>query len=480
LSVTWRGASNEELRASQNALLPSRPPSAEATAEEDLSRFRIDVYGAKRPGSVRMSLLSIEPSTGRVRDRIHLRSADLAVRGKTVHAPWLVLVADEEDRRSPRLRGRALRAALGDWIEARIRVGGRRARKWFIRVGRPSHESGPSAIRPVRLDFVVLRETPDGPPLIGQDSQGIEEVIAHQIQVAGEVFAQCAVQVLASGNTQVQVADPPSSGLIAVGERFGLPSEGGVVRLMVDGESLGPWKVGSEYAPAQTARLLGHYIEDAGFRVERVENRKISSFTHPTADLVVTRADGSPAEVTAWPGEPLSTDPMQSLEIGAVDLSDGIDAYDDSTAHTGTLEERTLVRILEDGDPRTIDVFIINRFDTPARQGESFLRSGSVTDSGAVVLDLSALARARQSYTLSHELGHVLLDDLGHPDARGEDNPFLLMHSRSSSAIDGPKRISAAECQKIRNNIEEHYFDQHAADKRPLAKTPPAFVPWRR
>jgi hypothetical protein len=67
-----------------------------------------------------------------------------------------------------------------------------------------------------------------------------------------------------------------------------------------------------------------------------------------------------------------------------------------------------------------------------------------------VILDLPALARARQSYTLAHEVAHLLLDDLGHPDDAGDLRPSLLMSSFASSAVDGPKRLTAADCEAMR------------------------------
>lgn len=455
ISLVWQRPGADRLVASRHALITSRPPFPGAGADEDLSRFRVEVDGTARPRSVRLSLVSIDPSAERVRDRLDLGTGDLEVGAGAVRSPWLVLAADDDDRTSPRLSGRALKAGLGDWIEARVRVGGRRAKRWSIRVGRPSFESGPLAIREVRLSIVVLRTAPGGDPLVGGDLAGAGEVMAFQARVAGEIFSQCAVAVPVDRNAPVRLADPPGPCLIAVGERFGMFSKGGVVRLMVDGERLGPWKIGSEYTPSQTTRLLGRYLEEAGFAIDRYENARISSFVNATSDLLVRRKDGSPARVEPWPGEPLTTDPAQSMDIGAVILEDGIDAYDDMTALSGTLEERTLVRALSDNDPGTIDVIVVNRFAGGGRQGESFIPSGTVVEGGAVIVDLNALARARQSYTLSHELGHVLLDDLGHPDSRGEDEPFWLMHSRSSSLLDGPKRITEAECRTIRASIEK-------------------------
>ncbi|MCP4606705.1 MAG: hypothetical protein GY847_40390 [Proteobacteria bacterium] len=447
LHVEWLDSSEEILKNSKDALAFTRSPLPGTNTPLDASRFCIRVTGGPVGPSIRIGLVSVDPTTDLVRDRLELRSLKPDGMGG-LRTPWLVLVADMDDRSAPELAGRALRARLGDRIEARVRVGGAKGVIWAMPVGRPSWESGPLSRRRLNVHVTVLRQFPGGPPLVGGDDAGVAKVVAHQLEVINEIFAQCAIETALSEATVV--ADPPGPCLLSVGEQFGLPSQGGEVRIVIDGKRLGPWKVGAGYTPLETARLLSHYINKAGFLTEVSANQKLASLAFATADIVVRRLDRSLAVIKPWPDEPISTDPRQSLDIGLVNTADGIEAYDDNSAPSGTLEERTLIKALTDQDKGTLDIFVINSFSRADKQGESFIRASNSSLKDTVLVDLKALARARQSYTLSHEVGHVLLNDLGHPNTRGDDRTWLLMHSNSSSKVNGPKRLTAKDCKRIR------------------------------
>ena len=61
--------------------------------------------------------------------------------------------------------------------------------------------------------------------------------------------------------------------------------------------------------------------------------------------------------------------------------------------------------------------------------------------------DLVLLAPIRSSFALSHELGHVLLDDPGHPDDFGADTPTRLMDADAANgSAYGPRRLLVSEC----------------------------------
>jgi hypothetical protein len=248
------------------------------------------------------------------------------------------------------------------------------------------------------------------------------------------------------------VADPPGPCLLSVGGRSGLPSAGGDVRLVVDGERHGPFRVGVGYTPVETARLLARELTAAGFTVDLSVNARALNAAFPTADIVVRRQDRSLVDLGVWNDEPLTTDPSQPLSIGEVRLDDGLEPFGPNDFAVGTVEERTLVKALGSGNPRLVEVFVVSHFTGLRKQGESFVSSNGSSLKNVAIVDWRALGRARQAYTLAHEIGHVLLDDLGHPDARGDNRPFLLMHSRSSSAVGGPMRITADQCETMRRN----------------------------
>jgi hypothetical protein len=116
----------------------------------------------------------------------------------------------------------------------------------------------------------------------------------------------------------------------------------------------------------------------------------------------------------------------------------------------GTLEERTLLKGLDDDDPRTIEVVVVPFFAGGGRIGESFIASDLSSVRNVVLLDRAGVRATRSSLTLAHELGHVLLDMPGHPDDYGVDTPTQLMDSDASDASPyGPRRLTVEECARM-------------------------------
>jgi hypothetical protein len=397
--------------------------------------------------SLSASLVSRDPATGRIRDA--LEDVPLSLAGDdSWETPWITAVADAEDRDASWLAGTAIVARLGDVVELRCRVGAGRAQTTRRTVGSAFGRAGSLSILTLAVRPIVLRARRGGPPSIGGDDDGAAKVVLDQLEVAGAVLAQCGVALRAE--RLVEIADPPGPCLIRVGGRYGLPAAGGEIRLAVDGRELGAVRVEHGATPEATARRVAEALAAAGFRAEIELDARTGREALPTADVVVRRADGSPARVTSvGDGAAPSTDPRQPLEIGEVDLSDGLDAYAADDAGLGTLEERALIRALG-GGPRGLDVFFVDRLVDDTKQGESFLPESSVGP--AVIVDARGVARARQAYALAHEIAHVLLGDLGHPDDAGDDRTWLLMSSRSASARLGPKRLTDEECARIRAN----------------------------
>jgi hypothetical protein len=449
LEVFWIGAADGEALAVDGALRVFAPVTALGSADRDDARFRIAIESTRRRPSARLTLVSVNPANGRVRDR--LRDVELVPgpRGRLI-SPWLVLVSSAEDRAAPHLLRHALKVALGDRVEARARLGAARAVLSSMSVGMPPGGESPQSIRRLALRVTVLRTEPGGSPIVGGGESGARDVVRHQVSVLNEVFAPCAITAGRPEDVEVVVADPPGPCMLSVGGRSGLPSAGGQVRLTADGRRYGPWKVGVGYTPVETARALSRELEAVGFAVELSVNARGANAAFGTADLIVRRRDGELAELGGWPDRPLSTDRRQSLVIGAVRLDDGLEPYGPNDLVAGTLEERTLVKALASGNPRVAEVFVVSRFTGSRKQGESFVASNRSALQSAAIVDWRALARARQAYTMAHELGHLLLDDLGHPDGRGDPRTFLLMHSRSSSAVGGPRRLTPEQCAAMR------------------------------
>jgi hypothetical protein len=198
------------------------------------------------------------------------------------------------------------------------------------------------------------------------------------------------------------------------------------------------------------ASELARAVEKAGLVAVVSPNARIGAGLAPSVDVSVRRKDGTLVAVDTAPGVPLSTDPTLSVRIGSVDLSDGLQHFTDMDAMAGTLEERTLLKALDDGDPKTIEVVVVPLFAGGGRFGESFIGSDLSSVRNVVLLDRAGIRARKSSLTLAHELGHVLMDMPGHPDDYGVDTPTLLMDSDAADASPfGPRRITLDECARV-------------------------------
>jgi hypothetical protein len=170
-----------------------------------------------------------------------------------------------------------------------------------------------------------------------------------------------------------------------------------------------------------------------------------------SVDLSVKRLNGTLASIDAARRDaPLTTDATLSVRIGSVDPADGIEHFGDMDSMAGTLEERTLVKALDDGDPTTVELVVVPYFAGSGRIGESFITGDSPSMRNVVLLDRGGIRARRSSFTLAHELGHVLLEAPGHPDDYAIDTPTLLMDSDASdSSPFGPRRLTVAECVRV-------------------------------
>jgi hypothetical protein len=195
---------------------------------------------------------------------------------------------------------------------------------------------------------------------------------------------------------------------------------------------------------------LARIADHAGLTAVVSPNARIGPGLAPSVDVSLRRKDGTLIAVEPAPGFPVSTDATLSVRIGSVDLSDGLQHFTDMDAMAGTLEERTLLKAIDDGDPATIEVVVVPLFAGGGRIGESFIGSDLSSVRNVVLLDRAGIRARKSSLTLAHELGHVLMDLPGHPDDYGVDTPTLLMDSDAADASPfGPRRISVDECARV-------------------------------
>jgi hypothetical protein len=357
----------------------------------------------------------------------------------------LRLVADDVDRNHPLAIGRSVKAQLGGAIV--FQAHGRKAQ--MVRVlGPRSTPAGPIARLRATLRPFVLRVAPGGAPAIGGTEAGAVESLRSELSAASLVWAQCGVAFGDARQLEVRVVDPPPSHLVSIGDDLGLPATGGEIHLRAEGRSITLVTTAGE-SPDHVADALVRAVDRAGLVGVISPNASIGPAAGASVDVSVRRRDGALVGVDTVPGEPLSTDRTLTVRIGSVDLSDGIEHFTDMDAVAGTLEERTLLKAIDDGDPSTIEVVVVPLFAGGGRIGESFIGSDLSSVRNVVVLDRAGIRARKSSLTLAHELGHVLMDLPGHPDDYGVDTPTLLMDSDAADASPfGPRRLPIEQCTR--------------------------------
>ena len=371
--------------------------------------------------------------------------------GMPLRSSYVRLVADEVDGRARGAESRTLRVALRDHVRVRYQSGDRTIER-ALRVGLGGDKEHPDSARRARVVVHILRVGPEGQPVIGQDDSSALSVMRQQLTAANEIWLQCNLSFGEPTEVAMEIVQPPGATMLAIANEDGLPARGGgEVRFRVDGQSIPALPTRAGASPLATGQSIAEAVRKLGFFAKVSENLPTRAGAGPSTDVLIRRKDGSPVSVTPEEGVPLSSDRRQTLQIGSVDLGDGLQEFDNTTAQVGTLEERTLLKALSDDDPQSIDIFVVNQFTAATRQGEAFIADppGPITNS--VVIDRNGLRHAPLAWTLAHELGHVLMNDPLHPDNVGPDRPWLLMDADSGrGTVDGPKRLRASDCQRMR------------------------------
>ncbi len=365
--------------------------------------------------------------------------------GRCFSTAPLRLVVDDVDRSHPLARGRALRAEVGGALV--VRSGGR---KQVLRVKGPRKSAiGPIGRYRAKIRPIVLRLGAGGAPAIGGNDAGAVQMMRSELAVSSSIWGQCGVSFGDTSKLDVLVVDPPPPWLLAFGDDVGLPASSGAVTFRVDGKPV-TFTTTARATPEDVAQVAARAIEKLGFSVVVSPNYRIAPGAFPSTDLLVRRKDGKPATIELAPGVALSTDPTLSVRIGTVDLGDGLQHFGDMDSMSGTLEERTLAKWVEDGDDTTVEVMVVPNFAGGGRIGESFIATESPAMRNVLFLDRAGVRARRSSFTVAHELGHVLLDVPGHPDDYDVDTPTLLMDSDASDASAfGPRRIPLDQCERL-------------------------------
>lgn len=360
----------------------------------------------------------------------------------------LRLTPDHLDRDYSLARERSLEGELGGLLQ--VEVSGQAIGSFRVAGPRSPAFAGVERLS-AKLRVRIPRLVPGGPPVVGATVAGALSVVRKELSAANRLWAQCGVDLFGPAGPDIQVVDLPPTQLIAVGCDAGLPASGGQINVRVAGRPVRvPTRAGE--APRIVAERLARALRALGYGVRVSPNQRIGSGASGSVDVLLEGARASRVAITsdADPDYPLSSDETLGVCLGEVDLSNGLTHFVENDAAAGTVEERALVKAFDDGDPSTIEVFVVPSFDQSGRIGESFIDGDGAGIQNTVIVDRSALRAGPRSYALAHELGHILLDMPGHPDDYGVDQSSSLMDSDASDAsVFGPRRLSLEECERV-------------------------------
>ncbi|HEX2676879.1 MAG TPA: hypothetical protein VHM19_09570, partial [Polyangiales bacterium] len=309
----------------------------------DANDVRLEVSDAAASGNeLWASIESADPRGGEPRSllRLPLRRAHA---GESFRSRFVRLVGDSVDLHAPAVQAQTLLVALRDEVRVKYEhAGGTVTGVW--RVGASGNSDGPRAARLARLHVHVLRSEAEGPPVVAQDAQSALALLQTQVRVANEVWLQCNVTFGEPTELPIEVQAPPPPSLLAIGDGDGLPARGGgAVRFRADGRAIGPIGTRAGATPLESAQEIARALQAAGFSARVTENARTRFGAGASADVLVLRRDGTPAALRVLDDAPLSSDKRQTVQIGMVDLLDGLSEFDNMNAIAGTLEERAMV-----------------------------------------------------------------------------------------------------------------------------------------
>ena len=359
--------------------------------------------------------------------------------------PPIRVAADHVDARHPLVRSRSIVGVRGGRLE--VVVDGAPLGRVVV-AGPRNTAIGPIERYAARMRVFFVRSSAGGAVPVGGDRAGAERAARAALDRVNGLWGACGISFGPSDELKLAIVDPPPPHLLSIGCGHGLRASGGALRFSVDGKAV-TVVVDGGMLPAEVARRAAREVTRAGFVVDVFDNPAMAAAALGSSDLSVRRADGRLATVSRPDSGPISDDATMTACIGGVDLEDGLQHFSDVDAVVGTLEERALVAAFDDHDPTTIDVFFVPGFGRGGRIGESFIGADRGALRNVVIVDRAAIRSNQSSFTLAHELGHVLLDDPGHPDDYGPDTPTRLMDADAADASAfGPRRLTVSECER--------------------------------
>jgi hypothetical protein len=360
-------------------------------------------------------------------------------------SPYIRASTDVVDRGHPAAADRSILAEVGGRLRVEVTPGVGAS----LRVGGPRGlASMPVGRYRVRVRAHVLRAKNGGTPAVGADVAEARRLLEDELSLASALWGQCGVHFGPVSSLDIHVVDTPPAHLLAVGCSEGLPASGGTMRVRVDGRVV-ELETRRGELPLEVAGRLAERIRQAGYVATVSPNARTSRVAERSADVLVRGRGGQFARLDTPANAPVSSDPSLPVCLGEVSLEDGLHHFTDFDAASGTVEERALIKAVEDDDPATLELIVVPTFAGAGRIGESFIFGPGTSAQNAVILDRAGVRAGARSFTLAHELGHILLDMPGHPDDYGVDTPSSLMDADAAdSTIFGPRRLSIEECER--------------------------------
>jgi hypothetical protein len=347
------------------------------------------------------------------------------------------------------------RLHLGDTLSLVGQVGGRlsvaleRVTVASIGIGGPREGRAAAFERlRARLRVRLVRNTVGGAPPLGASDDDARSLVQGELLRAARLWGQCGIDFGPSSALELALVDPPQVASLSVGCDLGLPASGGDIVLMAGGVVIRD-KTRSAESPQEVSSRLTLLLEGAGLSVQRFDNPRSHAGAGSSVDLVVGTKGNSGPSLSRVGDAPLCTDQTLGLCLRTVDLLDGLSHFVDSNSGVGTEEERALLDAVIDRDQASIDIVVVPSFTSERRLGESFIVADETRFANTIILSESAFTLGRRSQTLAHELGHVFLQQPGHPDDFGSDRSWSLMDSDALDASPiGPRRLTLEECDR--------------------------------
>lgn len=401
----------------------------------------LDVQSLSEDGRVLSQLRGVPLAVLPCPEAVHA-SADR----RCAATPPIRAVADEVDAGHPLVKHRSVVASLGGVIALTSSTG---AVLVEMRVAGPRKSSqGPIERIRAKLRFVMVRLSPSGSPPMGGDEPRAKAHAMAAIERANALWGACGISFGPPEDVNLELVDPPPAHLLSVGCEHSLPASGGSIAVAVMGRVV-EVRIEAGVMPDEAARRMAAQLERAGMSVRVFDNPHHAASALGSSDISVRLPSGALASLEPPRGRRVSSDATLGACIGHVDLEDGLQHFGDVDAAVGTIEERALLLAYDDQDSATIDVFMVPSFARGGRIGESFIGSDGGTIRNVVIVDRAGVRSSLSSFTLAHELGHVIMDDPGHPDDFGIDTPTRLMDADASDpSAFGPRRIAIEECER--------------------------------